>query len=394
MVSVSFATTSVYMMMWTEPVFVALTLVTLLTLARAIRRGDLLWWEILVIAVSVSVATSFRFIGVTLLPVVAFGTLITYHNNGLIRSVRMSALVTGLSTLGLIAIGLRNMFLGVSPFGERAPSDLFFLQVAKDTVMSLGLYVYPTTSPTPWIAALIGIPIAFLLAYGVFITLANRAKVASPLVLFLIIYWAALWYSQFATTIDKIGPRLTAPIFTPMLIVLIYAVRDISFKITTRTEYPSSRQNTVLTSTFMTFLIVGLGCTLLANSGRSLIYVRDAASLGVGYNSKQSLASPLAVSLKNMEGFGIAATDPALAYWTSGHSPILAIPRRDHYWSDAKTAKGVEVLNARVANRDVSYLAFFNSSTTALDPSELRKAGMKLRLVKSYSDGDLYTALP
>ena len=42
---------------------------------------------------------------------------------------------------------------------------------------------------------------------------------------------------------------------------------------------------------------------------------------------------------------------------------------------------------------DVAYLAFFTSADTSLTPQELQRAGIQIRLLKTYSDGDLYEAL-
>lgn len=365
----------------------------LLILARAIQRRRVLHWEVIAVALTVSAATSIRFIGLTLLPVVAVGIFMANRSRGRAGATVTAVLTTALSSLGLVMVAARNVSLGVPALGVRQPSDVSVITVAKQTAVRLGEYVYPTTSPSPLITALVGIPIAILVLYGFIRSLADHSEIVSLLGLFKGIYWLSLWYSQFATQIDEIDARLTAPVLTPMLILIAYALLTIASKLPTRSRGRGpERRGKWVPAVIATASVFVLGA-LSMNAAESLLFVRHAATVGNGYNSKDSLSSPLALSLAKLPRGGIAANDPSLAYWVSGRTPISTIPGRDRYWSAEQTRSGIRDLKNGVNEGDVAYLAFFTSADTSLTPQELQRAGIQIRLLKTYSDGDLYEAL-
>jgi len=386
-VSVSWSTISIYSMLWTEPLFTTLTLLVLLVLARALQRRTISWWEILLIGTAVSLATTIRFVGFTLLPAVTLGVFFAVRSRGWVRAAGMALITGGLSSIGLIFVTVRNIELGIAALGERSPSEISLLRVLKDTAVTLGLYGYPSTIPSAWLTVGVGMLLAALLVYGLIRALILNASAVILLGGFTGVYWLSLWYSQFATTIDAINPRLTVPVFTPMLVIAAFATRDIWSRL-------AESRGLSLGSGARRILAIGvIGLLLLSlslNAFRSARTAYFAAATGIGFNSEASLSSPLATALTGLPQGGIAATNSWLAYWTSGRSPITQIPRQDHYWPPEKSAADLATLKMAVDTGQITFLAFFDQDLTALAPDALEDAGIPLTFVRSYEDGSLY----
>lgn len=391
----SYSTVWLYPWLMTEPLFTTLVLGMLVLLARAVNRRTISWWEVLAVAAAVSIATSIRFIGFILLPIVALGVFLATRSRGWRRAAPVAVIAAGLSASGLVAVAVRNFTLGEPALGDRWPSGLSLAQVLSDWVVTLGRYAYPTVDPSVGIHTFFGILLVVLLVYGFARALIARAEVVSLLGAFVAIYWSSLWYSEITTTIDPINFRLLLPVFTPMLIVAAYALRDLATRAAERSndrggEWPNRVMRAVSAG------LVGLLMLVLAlNVELSIRFVRYAAVRGLDYSSPEIVNSPLGLALKDLPPGGVAATDPYQAHWTSGRTPITQIPREGgQYWSPEDTAAALEDLRLYMGYTDIVYFAYFRSDTDAVTPEALAAVGIPLRLLASYPDGTLYEVVP
>jgi len=385
-VSASASTASLFRMLWTEPSFIVLTLLTLVILARGFRKGRIAWWEIVTIGIAVALATSIRFVGVTLIPVVALGAFLSRRSLGWVKAAVSGIAAGGIASIGFGLVAIRNLSFGASPLGDRSPSGLSLMIVLFQSVRTVGSYL----APSSWIlvAAAIGAALACLMIYAVWRAFWQRDAALIVISVFTVSYWVMLWYSQFATRIDPISDRLTAPIFAPMVILVTYGVRELGCFTERNVErfLVDSRMRKVLTSFGATVLMAALvfsGAVGLTNAWRD-------ARVGIGYNNIASRNSPLALALVDLPPqTGIAASDAAKAYWTSGRSPITQMPRDGYYWSPEETAKDLRSFGNRVARGEVKYVAVFNGYTL-LTPQTSPEVGIDMRLIATFEDGSLY----
>lgn len=390
-VSLSTSTVGVFTMLWSEPSFVVLTLVTLVVLAHAGRRGDIRWREVVVMGVAASLATSIRFVGFTLIPVIALASFVVAgRSRSRIRAAIIGVAAGGLASIGLVAVVVRNVSLGASALGDRSPSGLSLTSVLRASVETVGAYVVPR-GPAPLVLA-IGVPLALLMIYAVWRAL--RLK-DTPLVIlsgFTVAYWLMLWYSQIATRIDGITDRFTAPIFTPMVIIAIHGCRELG-RALVRNRWWSRAQERRLGTVAVGVGIVALVGTLTFSAVLGMGQAWRNARDGVGYNTIAVRESPMGQAIVDLPvDAGVAASDQARAYWISERR-IIPMPQPRHYWSPEDTARATRSLSERVRRGEVGFLVIFDGYTV-ITPETSPGMGIEMHPVADFADGTIYEARP
>ena len=385
-VSMWASTSSLFRMLWTEPSFIVLSLLALVIVARALRRGRIAWWGIVTISIAVALATSIRFAGVTLIPVVALGAYFASDSRDRFRAWASGIATGGVASLGLAWVAIRNLSLGASALGDRSASGLSLITVLIQSVLTVGSFLVPQSWTV--VATAIGAVLAVTMMHAVWRAFRQRDRALMLISAFAVIYWLMLWYSQLATRIDSISDRLASPIFAPMIILVIYGARELG-PITGRRPARSlgdSRVREALTACGAAALMA----TWLISGGLGFTGALHDARVGIGYNSIASRNSPLALALVDLPPeAGVAASDAAKAYWTSGRSRIIQAPRAGHYWSPEETASDLRSFGGKVARGEVNYIAVFDDYTL-LTPKTSPGAGIYMRLVATYEDGSLY----
>jgi hypothetical protein len=388
-VALSTATLAVFSMVWTEPPFVVLVLVVLFVLARAVRSGRMSLGSAAVIAVFASLSEATRYIGVSLIPAIVLGAF--YAERQRQRPRREAAVrAVGLgvaSSLGLIIVGGRNLLHGVGVLGPRTGNGYAISPVLKTSVSTMGSYILAGRSDRA--AILIGIVIVLLLAFGAWRALRQRDLAAIVLTTYIASYWLVLWYGEVTSPLDPVDARLTAPVMPAVVILATYATLGLL------TELGSHLAGAGRWRILMPLACSVLILLLLAGSlVRDVKTARGAADGGVGggsYNSTASLDSPLVRAVKQLPGSsGVAANSPVYLYWTTGRSGVAQIPTTDHYTTTSELEAELRGLKAVVSSGSVRYLAYIKGERSALQPSELAKSGIRCRLNRSTSQGDLY----
>lgn len=390
-VSVSTSTVGVFTMLWSEPSFVVLTLVALVVLAHAGRRGDIRWWEVVALGVAASLATTIRFVGFTLIPVIALASFVVAgRSRSRIRAVMVGVTAGGLASIGLVAVVVRNVSLGASALGNRSPSGLSLTSVLRASLETVGAYVVPR-GPAPLLLA-IGVPLALLMSFAVWRAL--RLK-DIPLVIlsgFTVAYWVMLWYGQIATRIDVITDRLTAPIFTPMVILAIHGCREWGRALVGNGWWSRMRERrlgTVAVGGGIVALVGTLTFSAILGMGQTWRNARD----GNGYNSIAVRESPMGQAIVDLPAdTGVAASDQAHAYWISGRR-IAPMPQQGRYWTPEDTANATRLLSQRVRQEEVGFLVIFDGYTV-ITPETSTAMGIEMHLVAAFADGAIYEARP
>ena len=209
LVSAAASTVRVFSMLWTEPVFAVLVLVTLVVLAHAAGEMETNWYWLLIVAVAVTVATLFRFAGFALIPVVALGVALAFRRRGWIRAVSIGFAAAVAASVGMLLVLYRNLLLGGSLLGTRAPNPHSARQILWASFADLSQYLLPVKTA---LATEVGILIAVLLLFAVWRIVRARNLGLLVVAAFVVIYWPFLWYSAFSAGIDLPNERLTSPI--------------------------------------------------------------------------------------------------------------------------------------------------------------------------------------
>lgn len=216
----SWATVRVHARLWSEPLFTTLTLIVLVWLVEGLRTRSRSWGALVVLGVSVSLATAVRFTGFALIPLVILGVLLAlWRSEGRRNALLKAAFAGGLASVGLIVVAVRNLSYGAAPLGDREASGIAPMTVAVDSLEALGRYLLPLTNGAITVAAGALLLVGFALAAVV----AIRRLDPTRLVLWIFVggWWVLLLYSQFATIIDPVNERLLAPAF-PVMVVLAF----------------------------------------------------------------------------------------------------------------------------------------------------------------------------
>lgn len=342
----------VFTMLWSEPVFVALTLCALYLVLRAIRQRVLGWRSVAAITVSVSLATTVRYIGVLLVPVVLVGAL-TVCRHDLLRVVT----ATGGSAAGFVLVASRNLAHGVGVMGPRATSSESLRSVIKASVSTLGNWVLPEHAQAYYLS--FGVLFGALAGVGIAVAIWNRNWALVILGVFAMLYWLALWYSEVTTPVDAVDARLTAPVFPAMVILAGYpvlaAVRGV----------PAWHVGALVSTGF-----AGLVLVSVVHSGKM---ARQDAMSGIGFNKPVLLHSRFAAAVRALpSGMTVASNDPGFLMWLSGKGPVVQIPASTIYSPPAVTRADMSRLEAAAARGPVD-LAYLTSpgADPAFDPSRL-----------------------
>jgi hypothetical protein len=386
-VSVAPATFRVFSMIWSEPVFVVLTLLSLWIGVRMVRRGALSWWSVGILGVVVSAATTIRFVGFTLIPVAGLAVFLAARRQQrvTVRSVLAGVLTAALASAGLLAVGFRNVHLGYPPLGERYASSLSIMTVLRRTLVALGWYVVPSGLGAA-VATIAGVVLVGLLGCG--LGLALRARNGGLFVIggFVGLYWMSLWYGQLSTQIDPVNERLMSPAFTPMIILVLFGIQQAIRN--------SARSGAAVGNGLRAARVLVMGFAVLWLIVSFAFGVRDcavAAAQGRGFNSDRFLSSPLAAAVAQLpRAAGIASNNAALAYWLTDREPVVPVPTRGHYSAQSQTDDDARQLFELTQIGAVSYLAYFEATPNALTPAELADYGVRLRLAAKFDDGTLW----
>jgi hypothetical protein len=397
-VSMSSTTIHVLAMVWSEPLFSVLVLAVLLLLSGAISRGAVSVRVVVLVAVAVSAATLVRYIGFVLIPVAGLGAWLAMRAGRASARWRTVVVIMLASSLGLLTAVARNLSLGSGALGERYPAARSLQGAISDTVLQLGSYVAPPESTMLTIEA--GVVVVVLLITGAWLALVRRNAQVTLIAGYVAVYWAAMLWSQATTRLDSATDRLAFPVFAPMVILVIFAVVAVADAIVDHArrffaESPSPRLRSNGPTTARVGAWVVIGALAVSALGLSLLHgVRFVGSTDeerLSLASASSLASPLAQAVRDLPGApGLASNDPWRMYWVAGRGPVLPLPPDPAEWPAERVARDLALLQTRVADGSVTYVAVFKGGQASLSVADLAAEGLVLTPEATFADGTLY----
>lgn len=211
--------------LWTEPLFAALGMTLFLFLVRAIQTGRLSRKVFVVAALLVWGTIWLKFLGVVFAFVLACAVFLVYANSSTrdrwIRT--LLALFTGL--VGLVPLVIRNLLLGSGAFGERRDPYVSVEGALSNGLQEFGrILVQPETSG---LSGVLGVMLALSLMAGIWFAWYRRNTAVQLLGFGVVIYWVFLWTSQVRTHVDADIERFIVPMIGPMVILTVYALREV-----------------------------------------------------------------------------------------------------------------------------------------------------------------------
>lgn len=380
----------VYSMLWTEPLFIALSLIAIFLVTRSIVEEKFGLEQIWIVGLLVSAASLLRFVGVTLLPAIFVGAFVANKKNGLRASIWSSFIAVLIASLGVLISVARNISLGAPPFGYRYPSDVQIISVAKAAIISLGKSLMPISRTDQYsmtLLTLVGLLYFLLFLIGLISVVAYRHNKLAAISIFSAVYWLILLRSQFTTRIDPIDTRYLSPVYVPMLILAAYGIDKIAFWTTHKLR--SRPAPLIPPNKFAALCLAALiGMNLFSLSRASV----NSLFSGIAFNDNIAKPSELASALTTLPSGAFYCNNPYRCYWHARIMPIREAPIRGHYWSPEGVEKALRELAARSKNETI-YLVLFKDDQQTVSLAELEARGIHFKPYAKYRDGQILRSL-
>jgi hypothetical protein len=210
-----------------EPLFILLCTLFLLLADRYAARRSL--GALLLLAGAAALATLTRYVGVTLIGTGGLLLLLERGRTwrGRVARAALFGLVAAAPVAGWLA---RNVTAAGSLMGPRAPSRTTLAEALRHTLATFGGWaVAPddlndVQDVLPDLRPLLALPAAGLPAAPTTGAPARAWHPLLPVGLFAALYLALLLYTSTSVLYDRIGDRLLAPLFVPLLVLLLGAL--------------------------------------------------------------------------------------------------------------------------------------------------------------------------
>lgn len=399
-VSLSASFTEVYVWLWTEPLFTALSLWLLVLLAWGTRTCTAPWWFVIISGLLATMAASVRYVGLVLVPVAALG--VWWASRSLSkpgRLVRMSVAVA-ISLSAPAVLVLRNLAAGSGPLGERYPGVRTIPAAVSDAAGVLGEYLMPP-STLGW-GVQVGTVLGILVAIALWLAFLRRDRVAGLVGIFIVLYAGANIWSQSATRLDSPSARLLAPVLPAVAVLAVSGGRDALVRMrrqVTRWAADSSseavkrRGGSAASAVIVGLVVVVLGVFAVGSVRASARLVETADSGALGLRAAAE-ASPLATAARTLpDAAGFASNDPWSMYLGIQGGRVLHLPPDPAEWPDERIARDRDRLVEAVRSGAVTHALVIDQGSVIDSWEPLEAAGVSVTLVEKTADGRVYRLL-
>jgi len=218
----------VSVMAYSEPLFIFLTVLSLLGLTLWLQNKSGVCFAVLILSAALACMT--RYVGITL--ILAEGVTVLLLENEKLKLRIVHAIVFGFISILPVALWLvRNHDVSGAFLGPRAPAAYGLIQILKVTFETLTAWYLPSAIlGSRAVLFLLALAIGFLAGFrfrGGWATVrALRPEIAkaAPVLLFVVSYLAFMVISSVTTEVSPLKDRLLSPIYVPLtLLVLILA---------------------------------------------------------------------------------------------------------------------------------------------------------------------------
>jgi len=338
-VALSASTVRVGSYLWTEPVFTALIAWSLALVAWALRTRRADWWIPLVAGALVSIATTYRYVGVVAVPVIALGVAWAASERRVFKG-----LLAGLvGSVGLMVSAGRNLILGAAPLGERYPGSVDGQGAVLGLVRMWGEYL--ASSSTTSLTVVFGALVFVLLVAGAWLVAVATNGPGLIIAIFVAVYWVSILVSQVGTRLDVATERFGAPVLVPSMILALVAVRAVLDVMSRQLADATHRD---LASTHQ-WLMGVVAVAALGVVGLSMLHAFRFASggfeQGLGLDSQAAERRSVSVVAADLPvGAVVASNDPWQVWWSRTEGPVLDYPPSRSEWPTDRVDRDLERL--------------------------------------------------
>ena len=257
------ATVRVFSNAWTEPLFMVLMLIALMLLVRTTKLKSLNWATAIGIGVLISLATTLRFVGLFMIPVVILSLWIATKPKTEVAKIFATVAV---SLIGFLSVGVRNLSLGVPLMGERTDGALTAQGSLEQFVRQLGVYIAPPDSTS--LTNIAGAFLLIALITSVWLIMIRQERDLYPVTLYLLVFWAGIMWSQTSTRIDVDPERLGSPAFVAVILLGLYALSTFTKTVSEQFAHRFNQPPNVLGHALLAVVVLAIIGLNLINSLR------------------------------------------------------------------------------------------------------------------------------
>ena len=386
---VSRATTEIFSMVWSEPVFTPLALATMILLVIGYKRRNISMAIACAVGAMTAAAVSVRYSGALLVVASAIVVAFTPPKRLDHKLMRGAALVVP-SLIVLGVIGTLNRARGDGYFGARYPSSRSLQGTIQSAVDAIGstLIWRGTTSGT----ILVGSVVVTMAVVGAWWGLIRRRS-SIVLAIFTGVYLVGLAISQSSTRLDDASERLGYPVFLPLLILAAWGVRVMMSTVQSQmhSRWPSLTPKTlrVLTITPAILLAVAIVTVGFVNALRFAIQGHDE---GIGYNSRsvsQSTQARLLTDIPPTET--VASNEPWLVYWLRPDAKALPLPPSPNDWPQERLARDQQRIEEELTEAPEIWGVVIGEGSDVREPIESPSFSSTFVTRDASVDGDTLT---
>jgi hypothetical protein len=333
---------------WSESLFTALCMATLMALAKGWRRQSRTWY--VVAGALAGLAAIARYVGLTLAPVVV--AAVVFDRRRRQGGPALAVLVAAEATVPLLLWMARNLAVSGTLTGERYPSADALSTVLFDTSLVLARWAVPAVTGDRVRVGLALLGAALLLA-GVWQAAwhprsADWRRPAALIAGFCLLYLGYLVAAATLTALDPIDDRLISPVVPPLVVLAFVALAAVGGH--------AARRRGALAAAVL--VVAAVWPALLGYQSLELLRRIDAHGIG-GYEAARWRGSPLLAELRRAPPDGtLYSNDPfAVWYWTGREARLS--PRRHPYRSPGVSVDDLAGLRAGLTTGGPAHLVWF-----------------------------------
>lgn len=241
----------VCLMAWSEPLLIAFVLLFLITLQKYRESSGDSW--LLLLAVSVTLASFTRYIGIILIPV-ALICIFLNQKGRLIALGRQMLTFLAVSGLPIFAWLIRNHSISGAFFGVRPASHSTILENVTHTFDVVLKWFFPMVivqdRPLLIILVLTFVTIIILFPDRKLLTKKSIRDMA-PIFLLAAFYTGFLIVSSSVVAYDQIDTRLLSPIYIPIVVLVVFLVSRVSLF-----NLPPKDRNILISMVILAFTVL------------------------------------------------------------------------------------------------------------------------------------------
>lgn len=400
-VSLSGAFLGVHVWLWSEPLFTALVVTLLALLVWAVRQGRASWWFVVTAGALASSAASVRYVGYTVVPVVALGVWWAARTTGGRSAMSRTVAAVGISLVAPVLIAARNVSVGSGPVGERYPGVRTLTDSAGDALRVLGEYF--VGSPLVGVSQGLGVLLLVLVLAGGYTGLIHRDRATGIVAGFAALYLLAIVWSQTATRLDPPTSRLLAPVLPTLSVLALAGLTALMRKVSADSKtwaavsgraWIRQRGARILTGSawvLVGIIVVGMAISSVREGQRLATEVRSGV---IGIEGPVEASALIAAAKAIPDRQGLASNDPWSVYLGLGSGPVVALPPSPDEWPPARLQKDLGVLREGVDSGRVTHALVLAGRGAVTPLADLAAQGVASTLILETQEGSIYRLEP